>query len=425
MIYWIYNTILILSLPLVALYLLVRGQGVSRLRYGLRERLGILGMKSPARENHPVWFHASSVGEVQMTLPLIRAVEQRFPGHCLFLSTMTETGQEAARKFMGDRGTTFFFPLDLPWVTRRVLDRLKPWVLFIAETEIWPNLLCQCHGSGIPVVLFNGRISDRSLQRYRVFRFFFKEVLQCVSAFGMQTAGDAERITQIGAPRERVFVTGNLKFDRPIIQPDKGEEKKIRMSLGLAQDRPVFVAGSTHGGEEEMVLQAFRALKRIEPSLVLILAPRHLTRLNEVISVLNREGFLWVLRSRVSAGGFSGDVILLDTMGELERIYGIGGLTFVGGSLVPVGGHNILEPAAFGKPVVYGPHMENFREVVRIIEAEGAGVQVHDARELFEHARKILADRSYYDCMSRAAIRAIQKNQGAIEKTLHILKKYL
>jgi 3-deoxy-D-manno-octulosonic-acid transferase len=360
-----------------------------------------------------------------MTLPLIRALEARFPDHAVFFSTMTETGQEAARKFMGDRGTAFFSPLDFPWVIRRVLDKLNPSALFIAETEIWPNLLYQSYRRGIPVVIFNGRISDRSFRQYRPFRFFLKNVLHCVSAFGMQTGGDAERVVEIGAPKERVFVTGNLKFDRPIIQPEEGKQRKIRTSLGLAAGRPVFVAGSTHSGEEDIVLQAFSELKQIEPSLVLILAPRHLTRLNEVISVLNRGGFLWVQRSHIPAGGFSGDVILLDTMGELEGIYGIGHLTFVGGSLVPVGGHNILEPAAFGKPVMYGFHMENFREVARIIEAEGAGLQVRDARELVEHARKLLTDRSCYERMSLAAIQAIQKNQGATKKTLHILRTYL
>ena len=423
--YWLYNISLILLLPLVALYVVIRGRGVSRLRHGLKERIGRLGFKRSDSRDEAVWFHASSVGEVQMTLPLIHAFEERFPGHRPLLSTMTETGRETAQRSLGTGRMTFFFPFDLPWIMSRVLDEVNPRALFVAETEIWPNLLYQCRRRDIPVVLFNGRISDRSFQRYRPFRFFFEGVLHCVSAFGMQTENDAERIIEIGAPRKRVVITGNLKFDRPVIQPDEGETRKLTVSLGLAAGRPVFVAGSTHDGEEGAVLQTFRGLKRIEPALVLILAPRHLTRLNDVIAILNREGFSWVERSRVSSEGFTGEVILLDTMGELESIYGIGDLTFVGGSLVPVGGHNILEPAAFGKPVMYGPHMENFREVARRIEAEGAGVQVRDGRELFEQAQRLLTDRFYYGCMSHAAIRAIQRNQGALEKTLRIFAKYL
>jgi len=425
MMYWIYNTVLVLLLPLVALYAVMRGRGVSRLRHGFKERSGRLAFKRSDKRDRALWFHASSVGEVQMTVPLIHAVEERFPNHRPFLSTMTETGRETAQRLLGKRRMTFFFPLDFPWITSRVLDEVNPRALFVAETEIWPNLLYQCHRRDIPVVLFNGRISDRSFRRYRSFRFFFKEVLHCVNAFGMQTENDAERIIEIGAPRKRVVITGNLKFDRPVIQPDEGETKKITASLGLAEGRPVFVAGSTHDGEEGVVLQTFRGLKQIEPALVLILAPRHLTRLNDVIAILNREGFSWVQRSRVSSEGFTGDVILLDTMGELDGMYGIGDLIFVGGSLVPVGGHNILEPAAFGKPVMYGPHMENFREVARRIEAEGAGVQVRDGRELLEQAQRLLTDRTHYGRMSRAAIRAIQRNQGALEKTLRILAAYL
>lgn len=360
-----------------------------------------------------------------MTLPLMDALQKRFPGRCLALSTMTETGQAVARNVMGEEGAVFFSPLDLPWCVRRVLDALAPRALFIAETEIWPNLLHECGQRGIPVVLFNGRISDRSFARYRRFRFFFKEVLRGVGAFAMQSEEDADRILRIGASPDRVVVTGNLKFDRPLRSPSVTEMEETRRSLGLQGGQVVFVAGSTHRGEEGMLVEVFRRLKGVEPSLVLILAPRHLDRLGEIVEALEASPFVWTRRTQLGGKGFSGDIILLDTMGELEKAYSIGTIVFVGGSLVPVGGHNILEPAAFGKPVIFGPYMENFRDITAVMREEGGGIQVRDSEGLYEAARDLLTERSYYGRVSRAARRAIQNNQGALQRTLRILETYL
>ncbi len=425
MIYWIYNTFLALLLPLLLPYLLLRVRKGSRLSRGLGERLGFLGTKRPGSGECPIWFHASSVGEVSMTLPLIHAVRERFPGYRLFVSTMTETAQEAAKRLLDSQTTIFFLPLDFPSTVSRVLRGLTPRALFIAETEIWPNLLYQSRKRGIPVVLFNGRISDRSFETYRRFRFFFREVLQGVAAFGMQSDRDAERIVEIGAPQDRVAITGNIKFDRPAPHIPEEVKRTIRNSLGLGQERPVFVAGSTHGGEEEIILQAFKQLKRIEPSLVLILAPRHLERVGEIIAILEGGQSSWIRKSQMPKQGFMGDVVLLDTMGELERIYSISTLVFVGKSLVPGGGQNILEPAAFGKPVIFGPHMENFREIARAMKAEGGGIEVRNQEELIEQAQRLLRDRSYYARRSQAAIRAIQDNQGATQNTLLLFERYL
>jgi 3-deoxy-D-manno-octulosonic-acid transferase len=410
---------------LALLYLLRPGRKRWRLERGLRERLGYLGGKCQSTGDHPVWFHASSVGEVQITVPLIRAVQTRFPDHRVVLSTTTETGQDVAGRLLQDPKGVFFSPLDLPWVVRKVLNTVSPRALFIAETEIWPILLDHCRRRGVPVVLFNGRISDRSFESYRRFRFFFREVLGGVVAFGMQSQEDAERIVEIGASGHRVFVTGNLKFDRPVVYPVEAETNKIRASLGLGETQPVFVAGSTHRGEEEAVLEVFRRLKGVEPAIVLILAPRHLERIDEITRSLERDGFVWVRKSQMRGEGSPGEVILLDTIGELERLYTIGTVVFVGGSLVPVGGHNILEPVAFGKPVLFGPHMENFRDIVRIVKAEEGGVEVRDRQALFEQAQRLLVDRPYYHRVSRAARRTVQNNQGAIQKTIDLLERYL
>jgi 3-deoxy-D-manno-octulosonic-acid transferase len=255
--------------------------------------------------------------------------------------------------------------------------------------------------------------------------FFFREVLGGGVVFGMQSQEDAERIVEIGASRHRVFVTGNLKFDRPVVYPAEAETNKIRASLGLGETQPVFVAGSTHRGEEEAVLEVFRRLKGVEPAIVLILAPRHLERIDEITRSLERDGFVWVRKSQMRGEGSPGEVILLDTIGELERLYTIGTVVFVGGSLVPVGGHNILEPVAFGKPVLFGPHMENFRDIVRIVKAEEGGVEVRDRQALFEQAQRLLVDRPYYHRVSRAARRTVQNNQGAIQKTIDLLERYL
>lgn len=425
MIFWTYNAILTLSFPVVLPYFLMGHRRGRQLRRGFGERLRGPGEKAGAEEDHPVWFHAASVGEVQMTLPLVQAFQRKFSEYRFVLSTMTETGQDTAKRLVGEGGTTFFLPLDFPWTVRKVLDAVAPRALFIAETEIWPNLVHQCEGRAIPVVLFNGRISDRSFGNYRRFRFFFKEILREIAAFGMQSERDAERIIEIGAAPERVSVTGNLKFDRPIRCPTEAETRMVRNSLGLRDEQPVFVAGSTHPGEEEIVLRAFGQLKEIEPSIVLILAPRHLDRLDEVTRMLDQGQFGWVRKSQMLSGGFSGDVILLDTMGELERTYSVGSVIFVGGSLVPVGGHNILEPAACGKPVTFGPHMENFREIASVMKDEGGGIEVQGHTELFGAAQRFLTDRSYFAQASRAALRAIENNQGAVEKTLQILETYL
>jgi 3-deoxy-D-manno-octulosonic-acid transferase len=241
----------------------------------------------------------------------------------------------------------------------------------------------------------------------------------------MQSDQDAERIIEIGAPRDRVVITGNLKFDRPAFDPTDEEIQSVRRSLGLGREQIVFVAGSTHGGEEEIILQTFRRLRRIESSLALILAPRHLERLGEVAEALDRSGFSWTRRSQVSGDGPPCEIVLLDTMGELDRIYSIGTVVFVGGSLVPVGGHNILEPAAFGKPVIFGPHMQNFREVAGIMKAEGGGIEVRNPEDLLDQAQRLLTDRSYHSQVSRAALQAIQKNQGATQRTLRIIERCL
>jgi 3-deoxy-D-manno-octulosonic-acid transferase len=338
---------------------------------------------------------------------------------------MTETGQDAAESLVSDGGKAFMLPLDFPWIVRRVLDTIEPLALFVAETEIWPNLVCQSRARGIPVVLFNGRISDRSIDRYRRYRFFFKEVLRDFEAFGMQSQKDAERIAEIGASPERVLVTGNLKFDRPLIEPTKQENEAVLNSLGLTGGQVVFVAGSTHPGEEEVVLRVFQKLKRTEPNLILIIAPRHLDRLDEVTRILDTEGVRWVRKSQIATGGRGDEVILLDTMGELSRVYSIGTVIFVGKSLVPGGGHNILEPAAFGKPVMFGPHMENFREIASVMKAEGGGIEINSEEEFFSRAQGLLSDPSLYDRVSKAALRAIQKNQGALKKTFDLLEKYL
>ncbi len=424
MIYWTYNSLLTLLLPVVLPYLLLRARKRSNLRRGFGERLGLLGEKRPSKNDQPVWFHASSVGEVTMSLPLVRAVRERFPAYPLFFSTMTETGQETARKMLAGQGTTFLLPLDLSWIVRRTLRTLTPRVLFVAETEIWPNLLYGCRRRAIPVVVFNGRISDRSFQNYRRFRFFFRQVLQGVAAFAMQSERDAERIVEIGAPRDRIVVTGNLKFDRPALHVSEEEKTTIRKSLGLREENTVFVAGSTHEGEESLILQAFRQLKQIEPSLLLILAPRHLERIDRVTRILEKGRFSWVCKSQISGKRFT-EVVLLDTMGDLEKIYSISTVVFVGRSLISGGGHNILEPAAFGKPVMFGPHMENFRDVVRIMKSEGGGIEVRNQKDLVEQAQRLLMDRSYYSRVSQAALRAIQNNQGATQKTLRVLEKYL
>lgn len=422
-VYWLYSlglgAFFVAGLPAFATQAILRG----KYRRGLGERLG--RVPRWAGSQPPVWLHAVSVGEVMAATPLARELAARRPDLPLLVSTVTDTGRGVAEGRLPARQFVFF-PLDFSWAVRPALDRLRPRAVLLTETEIWPNFLRACSVRDIPVVLVNGRISQRSFPRYRRVRGFFGQVLQGIRLFCMQTPEDARRILDLGAPPERVHVVGNLKFDLAGVSPAAGgtDGPAVRHMLGLPLSRPVLVAGSTHRGEEGPVLEAFKAVRRSVPDLTLLLAPRHPERLGEVEALLEREGLPWVHRSRLPAD-VPPAVILVDTMGELARLYAAGTVVFVGGSLVPIGGHNILEPASHARPVLFGPHMGNFAEMARLFLEHQAGVQVRGAGTLAEETLRLLREPRVAGQMGESGRAIVGTHRGAGRRTVDLLEAVL
>jgi len=384
----------------------------------LRERLGFIGA-APGPE--PFWIHAVSVGEVMAAVPLVRALRARWPEVEIVLSTVTATGNRVARARLPDVTLAFAFPLDLAGAPGRAVRRLRPRCFIALETEIWPNLLRALARSGVPAVLANGRISDRSYGRYRRVRWLFRRVLDHVALFAMQSEEDARRIVSLGARPERVVVTGNLKMEAA--PGEDGAEARWRRALDLGEAR-VWVAGSTHRGEEGPVLDAFLALREVARGLQLVLAPRHPERVEEVEGLVRGRGLDVARRSRLVPGR-ARDVLLLDSVGELGGIYGVADVVFVGGSLVPRGGHNVIEPALHAKPVVFGPHMGNFREAAALLLRAEGGTQVQDGAELASVLRALFTDATAREARGAAARRAVQGHQGACARTIAALDTFL
>jgi 3-deoxy-D-manno-octulosonic-acid transferase len=318
-----------------------------------------------------------------------------------------------------------FFPLDFGWAVRRALGRLRPRLVLLTETELWPNFLAVCAVRGIPVAVINGRLSPRSFPRYRLVRWWFGRVLQNVRLFCMQSSQDAERIVALGAPADRVRVTGNLKYDFPSFD-EAVDVAALRRSLGLPAGRRLVVAGSTHRGEEDAMLEAFRKAANSRPDLCLLVAPRHPERLEEVERLVARAGLPCVRRSRAEAQPpEEGGAILLDTMGELARLYAAASVVFIGGSLIPHGGQNILEPAAHGRPVIHGSHMANFAEMRDRFRDAGAAIQVEDAAGLLRALEALLDDSQEAERMGKAGRGIVAAHRGATERTADLVDALL
>ena len=427
MFYHVYNILLTLLLILASPYLLFRSLFQEKFRRALAQRLGFF--QSPSFQR-PIWVHAASVGEVFCSIPLLKKIKKEFPLSKIVLTTITSTGNEAAKTRVPEADRVLFFPIDHPVFIQRAVKKIQPGILLIAETELWPNLLRSCGERGIPVVLFNGRISPRSFRRYLRFKFFFKECLKYISLFLMQTEEDRKRIFEIGAESQKTRTVGNLKFDQTFPSFTPETLTRIARTLGLHGTEKILIAGSTHSGEEEILVSLYKALKEMNPTLVLILAPRHLERLEEVEGILRRESVAWSRKTTLSQDAGRSDqrhpeVILLDTMGELMGIYGLGTLVFVGGSLVPVGGHNPLEPLFFEKCVLFGPHMFNFLEIsTRLIEDRGA-IQVSGKEDLFSQVKRLLFDEAARKEVGRKGQQFLQKHQGATERMFEEIRPFL
>jgi len=394
----------------------------------LAQRMGYLPVSFNLDGEPSIWIHAVSVGEVLTARSLIADLRGRYPELRLFLSTTTLTGQQVARTKLRGVDAVFFFPFDLPPFVARTLRLVRPRLFIMMETEIWPNLLRACRRQGVKTMLVNGRISQRSYPRYRLARGLFRRVLADVDRFCMQSEDSARRIVEIGAEQARVTVTGSLKFESlesPAEAAGRGAGRVLRY-FRMPPSRLVFVAASTLRGEERPVLDAFAALRRVHPNALLIIAPRKTERFGDAEALARAEGYRVMRRTELAVDAEPrADVVVLDTIGELAHVVQVGTMVFVGGSLVDHGGHNILEPAVHGRPIVFGPHMQNFAEIAAIFLQSQAAIQVGSAAELAAAVVRLAGDPVERARLGAAARALVEANRGAQPKTLEAIATLL
>ena len=375
-----------------------------------------------------LWVHAASIGEVVAASPIIKELRLAFPERPLLVSTVTVTGYEMAQKIMPDVDSIIFFPLDLPLLSAAVVRRIQPGLVVLVETELWPNFLGALETLKVPVVMVNGRISDKSAQHYRYLRSVLKKMLQSVSLFCMQSDLDASYIIALGAPQKNVVVTGNTKFDQTYTTVTSEEKRQLLASLGFGGDlSPIFIAGSTHEGEETAVFEAYLQAKKFVPKLKLIIAPRDIRRTDEVEKIAESYSVSLKRRTKLPSGSalvFS-EAVIIDTIGELGRLYSLGDIIFVGGSLIPQGGHNILEPAAHGKPILVGPQMFNFKESYALLSDRGACLTVHNSQELAAKIVLLIQDTKAAEAMGQSAAAIMLENGGAARKSVDYLRRFV
>ena len=426
--YLVYSLIVVLAVVVGSPYFVYQALRHRKYVGSLRQRLGLLPISLNLDNDASIWIHAVSVGEVLSARPLVEALRQRYPSLRLYVSTTTMTGQQVVRQQLQQEiDGVFYFPFDFAFIVRRVLDVVRPRLLVLVENEIWPHLLRECNRRGIRTVIVNGRISSRSFPRYRVARPFFRRVLAHVDRFCMQGEESARRAIELGADPARVTVTGSLKFDSATGSETLARARgRVLRFLRVSPDRVVIVAGSTMRGEEVPVLRAFRRVKAVSPEAVLILAPRHAERFDEALQLAAEEGFSTVRRTELAIDAEPrADVVVLDTIGELAQVYQLATVAFVGGSLVETGGHNILEPAVYGRPVLIGPHMSNFAEIARTFLAKRAAVQVSSPRELEEQLAALVTDPVRRAALGAAARALVDANRGALDRTMEAMVRVL
>ena len=417
--HYLYNVLIYLAAPIAILAQLWRGLRDPSYRGSLTERLGF----GAVVEGPVIWVHAVSVGEVQASQGLVAQLRRRHPAYRILMTTVTPTGAARVRLLFGDQVQHRYVPLDLPDAVRRFFDRVQPKLAMILETELWPNLYGECGRRGVPLVLASARISPRSVGKYRRLVPLFRKTLSHGIVIAAQSAQDAARFQSIGAPPDRTHVTGNIKFD---YRPPDGTEKLGRdWRERNAPGRPVWVAGSTHEGEEAIVLDAHRRVLEKVPDALLVLVPRHPQRFEAVRELLTKRRERFVSRSARKAVPPSTSVLLGDTMGELMTFYAAADLAFVAGSLVPIGGHNLLEPASVGCPVLTGPHNFNGEEIARLLMDAGAAFIVADTEQLAHAVVGLLEVADLRTVMARAGTAVLDANRGALDRLLTLVDPLL
>jgi 3-deoxy-D-manno-octulosonic-acid transferase len=444
--YAAYSVLIVAFFLVVSPYLLYQAIRYRKYIASLPQRMGYLPVSFNLDGDESIWIHAVSVGEVLTARALLPELRRRYPRLRLFVSTTTMAGQQVARTNLPFVDQVFYLPFDLGFIVNRTLRLVRPRLFIMMETEIWPNLLRACHRDGVKTVLVNGRISARSYPRYRFARFFFRRVLAHVDRFCMQGDESARRVVEIGAERDRVTVTGSLKFDSLEFEHDKAQTENLRPHASgpsvhdvhqrgrtrvlryfrVDRARPVVIAASTLKGEEEPVLEAFQRIRATMSTALLIIAPRKPERFDEVERIVRRAGWKVARRTELRVDTDPRhDVVILDTIGELAQLFQVATVVFVGGSLVDAGGHNILEPAVFGKPIVFGPHMHNFAEIARTFLDNGAAIQVRSERELETVLVELLGDPVRRASLGAAARALVEANRGARAQTLAVIAELL
>jgi len=417
----LYTLLLHLALPLIALRLALRARKAPTYARRINERFS-LGL--PSMKPGGIWVHAVSVGESIAAAPMIRALQAHYPELPITVTCMTPTGSERIQALFGASVQHCYLPYDLPWAAARFLNRVQPRLAVVMETELWPNHIHQCAKRGIPVALANARLSERSARGYARFGKLTAPMLAELSLIAVQTQTEAQRFLTLGARPECVEVTGSIKFDLKI------DAELLQRAIELrrqwqAEQRPVWIAASTHSGEDEIVLAAHRQLLKTQPDALLILVPRHPERFNSVHELCISERLTTRRRSTAEAVQASDQVLLGDTMGELLFLYALADIAFVGGSLVANGGHNLLEPAALGKPVLSGPHLFNFLEIAAQLREAGALSEVENAMQLADKVAALLNEPSEMQRMSQAGLSVLKANQGALQRLLEGLQRLL
>ena len=423
----IYLTASLLGSP----YLLFKILTSKRYRSGLNQRFGITTERV---SNKPgIWVHGASVGEVITAKSIIERIDKEFPEWETFISTTTNTGFSVAEKNFPNK-TVFYFPLDLSWITKKIIRRTKPDCILLVELEIWPNFLISAYKKNIPVIIVNGRISNRSLMAYRaighISKDFRNSLTNKMNTYCARTETDAQRFRDLGIPGNQVFVTGTMKYDNIPTHIDENISKGLVELFHINDDDLVLIGGSTHAGEEEILIRVFKRLNETFPNLRLIIAPRHIERTGDVSRLIEKMGFIPVLKTRLEGSNYKWqntkkEIILIDTVGDLEKIYSSANFVFVGKSLVPFGGQNMMEPAGLGKPVIFGPHTFNFKEEVVLLLKNNAAKMVETEDELFKAIEFFIKNPDAAKEIGHKAQKVVNEKRGATGKNIEIIGKIL
>ena len=425
-IHFVYSLLLFAAFLIYGPFYIKRMKKGSHYRPDLWKRFGFVMPKPRPKKGFRILIHAVSVGETRAVIPVVKELKARIRDLEIYLTTTTGTGQKTAEQIGKELDRVLYFPIDFGFINAAFLRRIRPDCICLTETEIWPNFVQVASKFKIPLVLINGRISDKSYRNYRLVRPFFRHLLRKFHALCMQSDLDAVRILSLGAEREKVRVTGNMKFDLGHLSLESSKVSALRKKLGIMEGQPVLVAGSTHPGEEDLIIRAYKTLQATYPDHVLIVAPRHIERSESISNIIQEAGMKVILWSGFPEKGKigRGDVLLIDVIGILVRIYSLATIVVMGGSFIPHGGQNPLEPAFFGKPILFGPHMENFRAISTLLMDAGGAMMISEG-DLLKTLSGLLADKEGREKMGMAARGVLAANQGSADRTCNEIIRVL